>query len=403
MIESLRTNKWQAFHLLSLLLFFSACSSKEDDGTTPTDEEVRISIQDLSINEGNDDSNIFVRLQLNRESDQSITAHIRSIDALAEANTDYTPFDNVSIVFEPGDKHKDHQLTIKGDDEFEEEEYFEVVISSVDGPATIDKGTARITIINDDVANTPLVIPTTGYSTPDEYPNMTLIWQDEFEASSVDENYWTFEIGHGNDGWGNNELQFYKKENTSVVDGHLVIEARKEISGSPYTSSRMITKDKFDFKFGRVDIRAALPTGQGLWPALWMLGSNFSSVGWPACGEIDIMEILGHQPNKLYGTAHWADSNNAHASFAGDTTLPSGNFHEAFHVFSIIWDENQIRWLLDDVQYHVMDISIAQVSELRNNQFFIFNVAVGGNWPGSPDASTVFPQRMIVDYIRVFQ
>ena len=165
----------------------------------------------------------------------------------------------------------------------------------------------------------------------------------------------------------------------------------------------MITKDKFSFKYGRVDIRAALPYGQGIWPALWMLGSNFSSVGWPHCGEIDIMEIVGHEPNKLHGTVHWANENNVHAEYSGETTLNSGTFNDKFHVFSIIWNENQIQWLLDDEVYHTVSLSAPALSEFKEEFFFIFNVAVGGNWPGSPDATTAFPQQMIVDYIRVFQ
>jgi beta-glucanase (GH16 family) len=203
-------------------------------------------------------------------------------------------------------------------------------------------------------------------------------------------------------------LEYYQKANTTVADGYLFIEARKESKGGKeYTSSRIITRDKVSIKYGRVDIRAALPKGQGIWPALWMLGSNFSTVGWAKCGEIDIMEMIGGgsgRDNRVYGTAHWYDDDpGANVNYGGGTTLASGTFADEFHVFSIIWDEEKITWYLDDKQFQVIDITPDELSEFHEEFFFIMNVAVGGNWPGSPDGTTVFPQRMAVDYIRVFQ
>ncbi|WP_420315885.1 family 16 glycosylhydrolase [Ekhidna sp.] len=248
-------------------------------------------------------------------------------------------------------------------------------------------------------------IDDTGYSTPTSYDGMTLIWNDEFDGSNLNETYWNYEIGTGNGGWGNNELQYYREDNTSLTEGYLVIEARREnFSNNQYTSSRLTTENKFEFQYGRIDIRAILPKGQGMWPALWMLGANFRQVGWPSCGEIDIMEMIGGENNEdvVHGTAHW-DNNGTKADFGGSTRLSSGIFNDEFHVFTIMWDQNQIRWFLDDRQYHSMSITPAELSEFRNEFFLIFNVAVGGNWPGSPNSSTVFPQRMIVDYVRVFQ
>jgi len=153
-----------------------------------------------------------------------------------------------------------------------------------------------------------------------------------------------------------------------------------------------------------VDIRAALPKGQGIWPALWMLGSNFDTVSWPACGEIDIMEMIGGggRENTVHGTVHWQNEGK-HAQFGGKTTLPSGTFSDQFAVYSITWDATSIRWFVDNKQYHVIDTTPAELDEFRRNFFFIFNVAVGGNWPGSPNTTTTFPQHMIVDYVRVFQ
>ncbi len=249
-----------------------------------------------------------------------------------------------------------------------------------------------------------VTISTTGYTTPAIYAGMTLAWQDEFYGTVLNSSNWQNEIGGS--GWGNNELEYYQEKNAVVENGLLIIKAKKEsISGRDFTSSRIITLGKHSFKYGRVDIRARLPKGKGIWPALWMLGSNIGTVGWPKCGEIDIMEMIGGPGNesKVYGTAHW-DEAGSHAQYGGNQSLTNGKlFADEFHVFSILWNAMSITWYLDDVQYHVIDITPAGLSELREDAFFIFNVAVGGDWPGSPDKTTSFPQYMAVDYIRVFQ
>jgi hypothetical protein len=250
-------------------------------------------------------------------------------------------------------------------------------------------------------------IPDQGYTTPDSYPNMDLVWQDEFSGDVLNTDYWTHEIGTGSNGWGNNEKQYYRSENTTLQSGYLVITAKKETyQGSDYTSSRIITKAKKNFKYGRIDIRAQLPEGQGLWPALWMLGSNISTVPWPGCGEIDIMEMIGGSGREktVYGTLHW-DNNGGHACTCDKPgyTLSSGTFADKFHVFSMVWSSTTITWYVDDIKFNEIDITPAGLSEFHNEYFFIFNVAVGGNWPGEPTSGTVFPQKMIVDYVRVFQ
>lgn len=251
------------------------------------------------------------------------------------------------------------------------------------------------------------IIPTKGYTTPKSYANLKLAWADEFDGTSLNETFWNYEIGNNN-GWGNNELQYYKKENTSVKDGYLIIQAKNESAGNQiYTSSRLTTQNKYNFKYGRVDIRAALPKGQGIWPALWMLGKNFNTVGWPKCGEIDIMEMVGGSTGNgsdktTYGTVHW-DNFGQYAQYGGNTKLTSGIFNDEFHVFSIVWDAQKIVWYLDDKQFHVIDTTPAGLSEFQEEYFLLVNLAVGGNWPGKPDGTTVLPQHLVVDYIRVFQ
>ncbi len=273
-------------------------------------------------------------------------------------------------------------------------EYFIEEIDSVTVTVPIDTGGGGI--------------PTTGYSTPLSYPGYTLVWHDEFDSTALSSD-WTYEIGTGQNGWGNNELQYYTADNATLQDGLLLITAKQEsVGGRNYTSSRIITQGAQEFQYGRIDIRAALPYGQGIWPALWMLGQDFGTVGWPACGEIDIMEMVGgpSRPdggdNKVFGTVHW-ESNGSRAEFGGSTVLSSGRFADEFHVFSIVWDADKITWYRDDIQFHEIDITPADLDEFRDAFFFIFNVAVGGNWPGSPNASTQFPQTMAVDYVRVFQ
>ncbi|KPM49706.1 glycoside hydrolase family 16 protein [Jiulongibacter sediminis] len=256
---------------------------------------------------------------------------------------------------------------------------------------------------DDDDKGNQSIIPENGYSTPESYDNRTLIWSDEFSGDQLDETFWNYELGN-NGGWGNNELQNYQRGNTEVKDGYLIITAKRE-NGS-YTSSRLTTEGKFDFKYGRVDIRAALPRSQGVWPALWMLGANFKQVGWPMCGEIDIMELIGGsgdgRDNTVHGTVHW-DNFGSYANYGGSFTKNSGRFNGEFHVFSIEWNENEIIWYVDDQQFHVIDTTPSGLAEFQENFFFIFNIAVGGNWPGDPDGSTILPQYMIVDYVRVFQ
>jgi beta-glucanase (GH16 family) len=245
------------------------------------------------------------------------------------------------------------------------------------------------------------LVSVTGYSQCYE-----LVWADEFDSIGFPSGeYWNFETGGG--GWGNNELQYYRRDSTNayVNDGVLTITARKQsYGGRDYTSARINTRDKFEFQYGKIEARMRLPYGQGLWPAFWMMGEDISQVGWPACGETDIMEMIGGtgRDNTVHGTAHW-DNNGSHASYGNGYTLPSGIFADTFHVFTVEWTPQVIRWSMDGIQFNVIDITSAGLSEFHHDFFIILNLAVGGNWPGSPDGTTVFPQTLEVDYIRVFQ
>jgi beta-glucanase (GH16 family) len=368
-------------------------------------EKPAVSVEDLVVDEGNTDHVINVKLKLSAPSQNNIVLRYSTKDVTATAGSDYVALTDMSTVMKPGETELSIPITIRGDKVSEPDETFELVIISAIN-ATVQKAKAVVTIRNDDAGDNTIVVPATGYVTPESYDGYTLAWRDEFKGSTVDENNWTFEIGNGSNGWGNNELQYYKKENSSIyADDYLMITAKQEQVGSfQYTSSRLVTKGKKEFKYGRVDIRAAMPIGQGIWPALWSLGADFETNPWPNCGEIDIMEFLGHEGGRVYGTAHWGKS--AHKSKGSSTLSGSeGNFHEAFHVFSLIWEKDKMEWYVDDKKFFTISTADmeGQPYPFNSPQFFIINCAVGGNWPGSPDGTTVFPQRYFVDYIRVFQ
>ncbi len=239
-----------------------------------------------------------------------------------------------------------------------------------------------------------------------------LVWSDEFNYTGIpDTTHWTLQTGTGSSGWGNNELEYYtsRSENVRVEDSMLIIEAKEEnYEGSDYTSARMITYyNDLDWKYGKIEARIKLPEGQGIWPAFWMLGSDyFEGTSWPGCGEIDIMEMIGGgegMDDRVYGTAHWLDANSSYASSGGNYQLDDGIFADTFHVFSIEWDESAITWFVDGTQFYEVDITDDALSEFQNDFFILLNVAVGGDWPGSPNSSTEFPQKMYVDYVRVYQ
>jgi len=390
------------FLFLSFLLF--AC---EKENNSPVEEELPLlTISSLSIVEGNDTQPVFLDLRLNKASENTVTVILQTKDNTATAGEDYTAVNSEVIEFTPGDVQENLRLEIIGDDIFEEDESFSVVISQLSG-ATANQQEAAIEILNDDI-NTEINIPNTGFTTPLAYEGMELVWSDEFDGEELNESFWNYETGNGQGGWGNQELQYYRKENTFMKDGHLVIQARKEnFAGFNYTSSRIQTMDKFEFTFGRVDIRAVLPEGQGIWPALWSLGANFSEVGWPRCGEMDIMELVGHEPSTVHATVHYADVGGNRQLKGSEISLNNGKkFSDEFHVFSMVWKENQVEFYMNDQLYHtVTPSSIGNQNPYPFNKpfFFIMNVAVGGLWPGNPDDTTKFPQNMIVDYIRVFQ
>lgn len=232
-----------------------------------------------------------------------------------------------------------------------------------------------------------------------------LVWSDEFDGSTLDLAKWGFDLGAG--GWGNNELQTYtnQPENVSTTGGNLVIKAVRPATNSPaYTSARILTKGKQSFVFGRIDVRAKIPKGKGVWPAIWMLGSDIDQNSWPRCGEIDIMELRGSKPKELISTMHYANSAGAR-EFKSTTNVQAADLSDSFHIYSVVRSQDQIRMYLDGQQFFTFRKSdVGSGPYPFNNPFFvILNVAVGGDFDGNPDAGTTFPQQMEVDYVRHYQ
>ncbi len=256
-----------------------------------------------------------------------------------------------------------------------------------------------------------------GSETPDEgdasvndAASWVLVWSDEFEGEAgalPDPEVWSPDIG--GDGWGNNQLEFNtgRAENGSLDGtGNLAIIARREAyEGNSYTSARLTTVGAAEFQYGRIEARVQLPVGAGIWPAFWMLGNNFADVGWPNCGEIDILEYRGQAPAIALGTVHGPGYSGGEG--VGDSVaVAGGGLHNDFHVYAIEWDETEIRWFVDDIHFHTVtpDSLPDGTPWVFDHPFFlIINLAIGGNFVGPVGSDTQFPQVMLVDYVRVYE
>ena len=244
-------------------------------------------------------------------------------------------------------------------------------------------------------------------------PTYRLVWSDEFsgaDGSAPEASKWSIQTG-GN-GWGNHELEYYtaRSENVQVQGGNLVITAIKENYTGPdgvsrnYTSARLETKGLFSEQYGRFEASIKIPKGQGMWPAFWMLGSDIDTNSWPACGEIDIMENIGKEPAIVHGSLHGPGY--APGNMTASYTLPSGALGDGFHLYAVEWDPQQIRFYVDSTQYATFtpsNLPSGSPWEFNRPFFLLLNVAVGGDWPGPPEQTTLFPQQMLVDYVRVYQ
>ena len=239
-----------------------------------------------------------------------------------------------------------------------------------------------------------------------------LVWSDEFDTDELDESKWSYQYGTGQSeglqGWGNNELQYYTdREENIYIEGDMlhIVALAERYEGMNYTSARIRTLNKGDWQYGRLEIRAKLPEAQGIWPAVWMLPTDELFGGWPKSGEIDIMEMVGHEPETIHGTVHYGPDWPNNQYTGAPYTLEEGKFSDDFHVFSIEWEQNEIKWFVDGEHFFTVTPSDLSPHQYPFNARFhmLINLAVGGNWPGSPDDTTEFPQKLIVDYVRVYQ
>ena len=390
----------KSINFLLLIFVFSNCSSSEERPiVTPF-----VKIQDIATSEGNNGTkSIDFTLTLQEISSVDISLQYTTEDASAFQYLDYTKQEGY-IIIPAGKKTATIPLHIISDEIKEGDEIFRLKFESSQD-INFNQTSAVITIKNDDAT---LPYQNDDYTSPNSYQGWKLVWKDEFDGKDINNENWTHEIGNGDNGWGNSELEYYTDDlkNSRLKNKNLVIEARDDSwNGHKYTSARMVSKEKNSFGYGRVDIRAKLPYGKGIWPALWMLGDNIDEVGWPACGEIDIMELIGDHPSKSHATVHFG-KNFANYKYVGDDySLSNEIFNDRFHVFSVVREENQMWFYIDDIMFFEFSSNDTQGMPYPFNQkfFFILNVAVGGNWPGNPDATTQFPQQMLVDYIRVFE
>ncbi len=392
-----------------ILFVAAACSKKSSGGgnggggnNTPS---ATMSISSTTVARQDTTSHARFFVSLNATPAKDVTVNYATQDSTAKAGVDYTATTG-TLTIKAGTSESYFDVPVLGDSLRQNPQVFNVVLSSPTN-AVLGTSTASATITNDGLY---LPVDTTnGFSSPSVRPGYTLAWSDEFNTGhTLNTNNWNYESGGS--GWGNQELENYtdRVQNSFLSSGALIIEARQEsYGGNNYTSARIDTYGKETPTYGRIDIRAKLPVSKGMWPALWMLGTDINTgTAWPACGEMDIMELIGTYPAQVTGSIHWLQANNTEGTFNNNYDLPAGqDFSKAFHVFSEIWTADSVTYLVDDQVYvrasYQANVT-SGVNPFNSPYFFIFNVAVGGNWPGNPDASTIFPQRMFVDYVRVF-
>jgi beta-glucanase (GH16 family) len=381
----------------------AACSKSAKSSASSSGNQPSASVSGVTQDRSAQTGPFRFYINLSAASQQQVTVSYSTADGTAKAGTDYTAATGtVTIPVGQTETYVDVQVT--GDSLRQPNQTFYLNISSPVN-CTIGTSQASAIIVNSDLAYLPT--DTTGYTTPASYPGYQLLWSDEFNGNTLNTQNWTFDIGN-NSGWGNQELEYYtsRVNNVFVSAGNLIIEADQEsYQGSNYTSARIKTEGIQQFTYGRIDIRAKLPVAHGMWPALWMLGSNISTVPWPGCGETDIMELVGSNPSQVTGSMHWQQSDGSEGTYNNNYDLSSGDFSQQFHVFSLLWQHDSVQFYIDDNLY--VNGSNANVTSgtypFNLPFFFIFNVAVGGDWPGPPDNTTIFPQRMFVDYVRVFE
>lgn len=397
--------KTPLFILIFFVLAFSRCN-KDSGNSSGTATTPLLSITPITLNEGTGGNTKFgFELTLTAAYSQAVSVEISTASGTAITAEDFVAVNKQVVTIPAGQTKATFNVDVVGDEWKEATEDFLIQLTnpvncrlaSLNYKGFILNDDSRIRI-NDDGSNT----------SPDTYPGYNLAWSDEFNGAALNQADWNYEVGDGCPnvcGWGNNELEWYTAgDNLYMQDGKMIIEARPESKGGKnYTSTRITTQNKKTFTFGRIDIRAKVPKGKGVWPALWMLGSNITTISWPKCGEMDIMELLGQEPNKVYQTIHYGPGPGSIQKT--NSRISPTAYSDGFHLYSLNWEQDKLQFLVDNVV--LLETTKADFGgnayPFNDPFFFIINIAVGGNWPGSPDATTQFPQWLMVDYVRVFQ
>ncbi|HEX2621143.1 MAG TPA: family 16 glycosylhydrolase [Phototrophicaceae bacterium] len=332
-------------------------------------------------------------------------------------NDDYTGWKTFTIPLSEFQRRTDFQPGGAPDDGFGLNEVSGYAFGFPAGTGAMVAYLDNVILMTDEAIGDEVAMVEAAAATPEPTPEgeWALVWSDEFDGeagAAPNENNWKCEVG--GHGWGNSEFEYYTSCPANAAlsgDGELIITARKEAAPDPscwygpceYTSARLITQGKVEFQYGRVEARLKIPYGQGIWPAFWMLGSNFASAGWPGSGEIDIMENIGREPNTVYGTIHGPGYSGGDG--IGGSIVLDAPVSDDYHVFAVEWNAQGMDWYVDDTLYKsVRNSDVGRRKWVYDQPFFILmNVAVGGGWPGNPDDTTTFPQEMRVDYVRWYQ
>jgi len=396
-------------HLLFSLLIISIISCRKDpQPNTPNVNRGKVSFTTDTISVLEKDTILFIPVQLTQKRDKDVTVYFHIEGNSATPEYDYF-VSNGSLHFPKGEDTVGSLIIVDifADTLTEIDETFTIFLDSATN-AIISQKELTLKILDDESRRATYP----GYSTPLFHDGYTMVWQDEFLGTELNETDWNYRIGNGCPnlcGFGNNELQYYRKQNAIVANDLLTITAKKEtFASNQYTSTRINTFGKISVPYGRIDVRARLPFGKGIWPAIWMMGNNKSAVGWPACGEIDMMELRGSAPNKANGTIHYKNASGVHQyPPSKNHILSSGTYHDEFHVFSLVRTEGKIQWYVDDILFNTKFYSQLNLGSQPNpflqDFYIILNLAVGGNYDGNPNSSTIFPQTMEIDYVRVFE
>ena len=387
---------------LATILFSTSCKDKDKEQELP-----RVSISGpATIDEGNgtDEKLATFIATLSFEGPEypvEISYYTKNESTDASDIEFIESSDRKKVKFESGETSKTFTIKINSDSDYEPNEEFAVVLAGPVNCILSSKKEAIVEIKNDDECATGC-----GYITPETYAGYNMVWSDEFNTEAIDPTQWNWEVN--GDGGGNNEEQYYinSAENSYMENGNLILVAKREdYQGKKYTSARLTTQGKYSVQYGRVDIRAKVPDARGTWPALWMLGDNIWDAGWPGCGEIDIMELVGYDAKHVHATGHWGNAVDD-KGISGGSHFSEEGFSEKYHVYSLIWTSTGMTFYVDDVEIHYIPKTavVGYTYPFDQKFFFIFNIAVGGDWGGLEGIDdAAFPQKMIVDYVRVFQ